>query len=234
MSNNKYVLVLEDNTSDVMITRYLLEQNGYLPVAANDGFAALELLDQYPFVLMIVDLQMPMMSGLEFLRRARSHSQAHNIPMLVVSAKNETRDVKKSIESGASDYIIKPIDPAIFATKIEMLTSKNPAEWFEYQIETGSDESEITVELDSKLNSVSEFSFSLVSSVPLNIGETHMIQAALFKKITTDQIYGRVVTCTQVPKGYLITFSYIGISEKLRKEIRLLCRNLWVQKEKVA
>jgi CheY-like chemotaxis protein len=69
MSN--YVLVVDDNSSDLKLAKLLIESEGFVAILATDAFAALEKINEYEFKLIVVDIQMPNVSGLELLKRIK-------------------------------------------------------------------------------------------------------------------------------------------------------------------
>jgi len=85
---------------------------------ASDGRQALELIRQRRFDLMLLDIEMPVMTGLEVLQTLRSRPQAEWFPVLVVSGGEETGSAVRCIEAGAEDYLPKPFNPTLLRARV--------------------------------------------------------------------------------------------------------------------
>jgi len=105
MSHGPNVLVVDDEAPLRHFVRRNLEIRGYQVKTAANGLEALALADQMPFDLVIMDLMMPHMDGLEATRRLRQHSY---VPIIVLTALGEERDKVSAFEIGADDYLTKP------------------------------------------------------------------------------------------------------------------------------
>lgn len=103
-----HMLVVEDsiNIRKLMVAR--LEQEGYVVFQAENGEAALEVLDTQHIDLIISDIMMPLMDGYELTRSLREAN--FNIPILMVTAKESFQDKEKGFLAGADDYMVKPIN----------------------------------------------------------------------------------------------------------------------------
>ena len=111
----KRVLLVEDNDINQMIASSLLEQVGIVVAVANNGAEALEAVCQSPPDLVLMDIQMPVMDGLEAAHRIRSlEGPVSDIPIVAMTAHAMSSDYAKSLEAGMNDHVTKPIDPAHF------------------------------------------------------------------------------------------------------------------------
>jgi two-component system, OmpR family, alkaline phosphatase synthesis response regulator PhoP len=107
----KYKILLVDDEKDIVeFLQYNLIREGFDVVTANDGIEALTKLTEKPD-LVILDIMMPRMDGLEVCRRIRDIEAFHNIPVIFLTAKSSEKDEIEGLESGANDYISKPISP---------------------------------------------------------------------------------------------------------------------------
>jgi len=102
-----YLLVVEDERKVAGFLKQGLEEEGYEVDCAYDGEEALECLRARPYDLVILDLMLPRVDGLEVLRRFREE-MAGGTPVLVLTAKDSVEDVVKGLDSGADDYLTKP------------------------------------------------------------------------------------------------------------------------------
>jgi CheY-like chemotaxis protein len=105
------VLVVEDEADDRLLIRAVLQEIGFHVVEAEDGPPALELLEggEHDFSMVILDLFMPQMHGNEVLRRIRKSLSTQALPVIVLTASPNPRDEIELLESGADDYLLKPI-----------------------------------------------------------------------------------------------------------------------------
>ena len=106
MSNpQSSVLVAEDDARMMRLMQRNLELAQYRVVTAQDGIAALDLIETKPCDLLLLDIMMPKMDGLEVCRRVREFS---SVPIIMVTARNGERDVVLGLDAGADDYLTKP------------------------------------------------------------------------------------------------------------------------------
>ena len=105
MAEHKHILVVDDESQITRVLRTTLSSHGYDIRVANDGETALEIMKDWSPHLVITDLTMPNMDGLELCRRLRTKTQ---IPIIVLSVRGEERTKVKALDAGADDYVTKP------------------------------------------------------------------------------------------------------------------------------
>jgi two-component system, OmpR family, KDP operon response regulator KdpE len=103
--DHRRILIVDDEPQITRVLRTSLDAHGYDLRVANDGQTALQIAADWPPDLMITDLSMPVMDGLELCRRFRVRSQA---PIIVLSVKGEERTKVQALDAGADDYVTKP------------------------------------------------------------------------------------------------------------------------------
>jgi len=116
------VLLVEDNASDIELTLRALQKRNLANrvVVARDGVEALELLEgptPQPKVVLL-DLKLPKLNGLEVLRRLKSNERTKRIPVVVLTSSHEEPDVEESYRLGVNSYIVKPVDFESFASAV--------------------------------------------------------------------------------------------------------------------
>ncbi len=116
------VLLVEDNASDIELTLRALQKRNLANrvVVARDGVEALELLGRpapLPKVVLL-DLKLPKLNGLEVLRRLKSDERTKRIPVVVLTSSHEEPDVEESYRLGVNSYIVKPVDFESFASAV--------------------------------------------------------------------------------------------------------------------
>ena len=112
------ILVVDDLPANVDLMARRLERSGFAVVTAADGPAALERLREETIDLVLLDIMMPGMTGLEVLRHIRSLWSAAVLPVIMVTAKTDSADVVESLGLGANDYVTKPVDFPVALARI--------------------------------------------------------------------------------------------------------------------
>ncbi len=123
------VLVVEDNQVNQKVVTTVLRKRGFTVELANNGVEALELLERDDaFRLVIMDVQMPVMDGLEATRRIRLNPKWQNLPILAMTAHAMNGDREKCLSAGMNGYISKPVHPAhLISVMDEYMTAAEPA-----------------------------------------------------------------------------------------------------------
>jgi two-component system, response regulator len=131
--NNKVILLVEDNPDDVQLTLRALKKSKVLNevVVARDGVEALEYLfgtgkfmgrdTRVTPQLVLLDLKMPRMDGLEVLQRLRADARTKLLPVVVLTTSSEDRDRVESYTQGANSYVRKPVDFEQFVDAVQQL-----------------------------------------------------------------------------------------------------------------
>ena len=107
---SNYILVAEDDSDVALLITTILKNNGYNYVWAKDGMEAMEIADRQLPKLIITDIMMPRMDGLEFIKRIREDEEKSHLPIIVVSARAEDKDRLIGVEAGAEVYLGKPFN----------------------------------------------------------------------------------------------------------------------------
>jgi DNA-binding response OmpR family regulator len=118
------ILVVDDDAPSVKMISFLLREEGYQVVNADNGSAALELVEREPPDLVILDVMMPRMDGFEVCRRIR---QKMDVPIIFLSAKGETADKVSGLQLGADDYLAKPFEPAELLARVKAVLRRAEA-----------------------------------------------------------------------------------------------------------
>lgn len=105
---NEKVLVVDDNPDSITIIRSILEAHGFAVQVAESGREALSKLEKEPPSVVLLDVMMPEMSGLEVLEKIKNDSMTAKIPVILVTAKTQDEDVLVGYQYGADYYITKP------------------------------------------------------------------------------------------------------------------------------
>ena len=121
------VLVADDIPMIRKLVEYHLKQIGFDISNAADGVEALMLASNFRYDLILLDIMMPEMDGLEVLRRLRADSLNKNTPIIMMTAYGDSESVKRAVDLGASDFIVKPVEQISFRRKVlDALNSRSP------------------------------------------------------------------------------------------------------------
>ena len=121
MKNKFKVLVVDDEPDIIEILQFNLENEGYQVFSAVNGKEALKLAEMHIPHLIILDLMMPVMDGIETCERLRMDKKFNNSLIMFLSARGEDYSQVAAFESGADDYVTKPIKPRILNSKVKAL-----------------------------------------------------------------------------------------------------------------
>ena len=120
-----HILVVDDDPDVLSLIRYILEQKGYRVEASTEGHDARRRASLDPPALMVVDLMLPGMDGVELCRRIRQDVQLRETPILILTAlSNEVSEIE-SLDAGADDYVTKPIAPKLFLSHVRALLRRS-------------------------------------------------------------------------------------------------------------
>ncbi len=112
------ILVVDDSPQNRDILRRSLERDGYEILLSADGNLALEMIRKDRLDLVLLDVLMPGLSGYEVLRDIKSSEETQSLPVIMISALDESSSVVRCLQLGAEDYFMKPFDPALVATRV--------------------------------------------------------------------------------------------------------------------
>lgn len=119
------ILVIEDDPDTAAIVEMYLRQEGYQVAVGGDGFEGLRLVGDVKPDLVILDLMLPRLNGLEICRRIRDGS---NLPVIMLTARVETEDRLTGFDSGADDYIPKPFHPKEVVARVKAVLRRSLAD----------------------------------------------------------------------------------------------------------
>ncbi len=112
------ILVIEDDSDIVEIIQYNFEREGYRVITAANGEKGLELAKGRRPALIILDLMLPGLDGIEVCKRLRGQNDTRNIPIVMLTAKGEETDIVLGLGVGADDYVTKPFSPKELLARI--------------------------------------------------------------------------------------------------------------------
>jgi len=120
----KKIVLAEDEPQIARLVEFKLKKEGYEVTWKPNGEEALEAIRKEKPDLILLDIMMPVMDGYEVLRRIREDENLKSIPVVMLTARAQEKDVVKGIDSGAEDYITKPFHPAELLARVKRILSK--------------------------------------------------------------------------------------------------------------
>lgn len=126
---HKKILIIEDETDIVNLLTHYLGKEGYVVHCANDGISGLQLIRREKLDLIILDLMLPELDGLEVCKKLRSSTETAHLPILIVTAKGEELDKIVGLELGADDYMTKPFSPKELVARVKALLRRSEQQY---------------------------------------------------------------------------------------------------------
>jgi DNA-binding response OmpR family regulator len=124
----KHILVVDDEIGALTLIGIMLERGGFGVLKAKDAKSALAVLDQNTPDMIILDVMMPGMDGIELCRVIRDRQDTTTTPILILSARGDAESIMRGIEAGANDYLPKPILHHDLVAKVRSMLGQNGAE----------------------------------------------------------------------------------------------------------
>src|SRR5262245_7137137 len=115
----KKILTVEDAPNIRKLIAYNLKRAGYEVLEAEDGKAAVRVLQQVVPDLIVLDIRMPEMDGFALLELMRRYPKAAAIPVIMLTALSTATDLDRALQLGVVDYLVKPLDPTLLIAKVE-------------------------------------------------------------------------------------------------------------------
>lgn len=119
------ILIVEDEVDIANLISFNLERAGYSVAMAHDGNEGLQRILKEQPDLVILDLMLPSMDGYQVLKEMQRDTRSHSIPVLMLTAKGQTEDRIKGLESGADDYLTKPFSPKELLLRVQAILKRN-------------------------------------------------------------------------------------------------------------
>ncbi len=124
--SQKKILIVDDEADILDLLEYNLEKEGYVVIKALDGEEAIELADKELPDLILLDIMMPKLDGIETCRRIRELPNLHQVYIVFLTARSEEYSELAGFEAGADDYIPKPIKPRVLMSRIRAIMRRDP------------------------------------------------------------------------------------------------------------
>lgn len=122
---NTKILIVEDREDIAELIQHHLEKAGYKTYFAKNGKDALDLVQTEKFDLIILDLMLPKINGLDVLKQIKQNEKTKEIPVIIESAKSDDEDVILGLKLGAEDYVTKPFSPKVLLARIQKVLERS-------------------------------------------------------------------------------------------------------------
>jgi DNA-binding response OmpR family regulator len=177
------ILVVDDVPDNIDILQMRLESQGYEVVTAGDGIEALEKTRALLPDLVLLDIMMPKMDGIETVKRLKGDASLPFIPVILVTAKADDKDVITGLESGGDDYLTKPVDHAALSARVRaMLRIKSLHDTVQVQAQR----------LEEQATELAAWNKTLEERVATQVGEIERIER--LKRFLAPQIAEAIVS----------------------------------------
>ncbi|MCK4790147.1 MAG: response regulator transcription factor [Desulfobacteraceae bacterium] len=168
------ILIVEDDKNIAKLIKYNLDKEGFRCQVSFNGEDAIKTLDKNPTDLIILDIMLPGIDGLEVCRRIKQDKQLSNIPIIMLTARGEEVDKVVGFELGADDYIVKPFSPRELVLRIKAVLKRlKPAEVEKDLLKAGKltvDLSRHKVTIDKKEVELTNMEFKLLVTLIQRMG----------------------------------------------------------------
>jgi len=118
------ILIVEDDPTTVQLIEFLLKKNNFEVLIAYNGEEALQIAKKEKLDLILMDVMMPKMDGIEAIEKLKKDENTRDIPIIILSALGQEMDVMRGLQAGASSYIVKPFSPQELLTEINTKLTK--------------------------------------------------------------------------------------------------------------
>jgi DNA-binding response OmpR family regulator len=199
------ILVIDDSEVTRNRIKQILDKIKHDIFLAADAFAARDCLDNHKIDLVLLDLNMPNKGGFTLLKELRSSLTLRHVPIAIISARQEARDVKRAAELGALTYIVKPIDEKVLLEKVTtLLKQNNYRSRLEREISPDRDDAVAILKLQSeaKITKVTDIGVVVESSLPIEEGGQLVLVSPLLNAIGLDSTIMDVLAVTTIDKRY--------------------------------
>lgn len=115
------ILVIDDHEETIRVVTFILEQRGYEVISASSGTSGISIAEDKRPDLILLDVMMPDMNGVEVCKRLRADDRFNEVPIIMFTAKDQVDDKWAGFEAGADDYLTKPTDPEELDRRIQVL-----------------------------------------------------------------------------------------------------------------
>ena len=123
----KNILIIDDNPDTLEILRLVFQGEGYTVETASDGETGLEKAMEGKAGIVLLDMMLPKMNGIELCRRLKEDEATRRVPIIIITAKSDFEARQGAIASGADAYLLKPFDPIEMVERVKKMLENRPS-----------------------------------------------------------------------------------------------------------
>ena len=121
----RVALIVEDDDQIAYLLRFILEREGFKVEVASDGRVAQDfVVNGVPPALVLLDVMLPFVDGYQLLAAIRAKNGWESVPVLMLTAKSQEKDIVRALDSGAADYMVKPFKPDELRSRVRRLVKE--------------------------------------------------------------------------------------------------------------
>ncbi|MCB0386520.1 MAG: response regulator, partial [Bdellovibrionales bacterium] len=215
------ILLVEGDPKVLKLTRFMLEQAGYVVKSVSDGYAALDALRTFDFDLALLDIHLPRMSGVRLLREFQNLQERTAPPVLLLANENQQEDVKRAMQAGAWDFIMKPPQRELLLRRVEALLGTRP-QFEELFFPETAPQSEGELQMPLKVKSISVKGLVIHSPIPLQESNQAQLvfELKVLRDLNIDPSKLRICDCCQIEDGWEVYVTFLDLDSKDYQAIR--------------
>ncbi len=219
------ILLVDDDADMLEIAAKTLSNANHQAHTALDALSALDILNGETFDALITDANMPHHSGYELVQTLRNDSHFDKMAVALLTGRRNRQDIEKALKLGVDDYIIKPFDPLLFLTKVELLLQQkrgqDPSQGSpEVHLKDTSICTEAKVELEARLETLSEVNITLTTDYKMESGQILNLKTSLFDELGIAPPAFKVLSSIKKEQHWLTTLLFVGTNDFILQKIR--------------
>lgn len=199
----------------------MLEQAGFVVKCVSDGYAAMDALRTFDFDLALLDIHLPRMSGIRLLREVQIIKDRATPPILLLANESEQAEIKRAMQAGAWDFIMKPPQRDLLLRRVEALLGTRP-QFEELVFPDSAPQSGGELRMPLKVKSVSVKGLVIHSPIPLEeSSDAHFIfDLVALRDLNIDPSKLRICDCSEVDDGWEVYVTFLDLDAKDYQLIR--------------
>jgi DNA-binding response OmpR family regulator len=221
------VLLVEDNPSDSKIMRFILEKKGYVVHSTEDVYGTIDAINRYPFDLIFLDWMLPHINGIDILKTIRQDSKHKDLPVIITTSRSETRDIKRAVEAGVTDYIVKPIDAVVLETKMKRVLKNSVSFQLVPLLNQEGELAQLATE--AKVKALSENHLQFESDMDWPSGHVIKINCPLFLRLGVGQSSVKILNCRKSQNDeniFIVEAVFVDLQKEDFHKIRVYLHTL--------
>jgi diguanylate cyclase (GGDEF)-like protein len=208
------ILIVDDIEDNRTILRRRFQRHAFEVIEASSGLEALNLIASQEFDLVLLDVMMPGIDGVETLRRIRSERSASTLPVIMVTAKSESENVVEALELGANDYVTKPVDFAVALARVNTQVARRRAELR-------------VVAANKALSSANE-------NLEKNVADRTALLLGLYQKLRAEMAVREEADARSLHLAYHDPLTGLGNRLLFKEQLEKALKEVWEQPNPVA